>query len=84
MQLFEQVDPRAAMLFRNIRRIGKNRKSGQIEITKFFGDIKIQDVKKRKKKVKIVIHSDSDSDIEIPVKRRRKKKVKKKVINKKN
>ena len=37
MQLFEQVDPRAAKLFANIRRIGKNRKSGQSEITKFFG-----------------------------------------------
>ena len=56
LPIFEEIedeeDPRAAMLFRNIRRIGKNRKSGQIEITKFFGDIKIQDVKKRKKKVK--------------------------------
>ena len=78
MQLFEQVDPRAAMLFRNIRRIGKNRKSGQSEITKFFGGNIIGT--KKKKKVKIEIDSDSDSDIEIPVKRRRKKKV----IKKKN
>ena len=78
MQLFEQVDPRAAMLFRNIRRIGKNRKSGQSEITKFFGGNPVGT--KKKKKVKIEIDSDSDSDIEIPVKRRRKKKV----IKKKN
>jgi DNA polymerase elongation subunit (family B) len=71
MQLFEQVDPRAAQLFRNIRRIGKNRKMGQSEITKFFG----RNTLETKKKIKIEIESDSDSDIEIPVKRRKKKKV---------
>jgi DNA polymerase elongation subunit (family B) len=76
MQLFEQVDPRAAQLFANIRRIGKNRKSGQSEITIFFGGNTIGT--KKKKKIKIEIESDSDSDIEIPVKRRRKKKVTKK------
>lgn len=76
MQLFEQVDPRAAKLFANIRRIGKNRKSGQSEITKFFGGNTIGTNKK--KKIKIEIESDSDSDIEVPVKRRRKKKVTKK------
>ena len=71
MQLFDGIDTRAKLLFDDIKRIGKNRKSDQIEITSFF-DMKT--TKNKKKKIKIIICEDSDSDIEIPVKRRKKNK----------
>ena len=71
MQLFDGIDTRAKLLFDDIKRIGKNRKSDQIEITSFFDT---KPTKNKKKKIKIIICEDSDSDIEIPVKRRKKNK----------
>lgn len=95
MQLFEQVDPRAAQLFKNIKRIGTNRKRNLTEITKFFievieeeenkDDVKLQKKvkknkkKKKKKKSRILLEEDSSSDIELPVRRRKKKIVRKKI-----
>ena len=91
MQLFEQVDPRAAQLFKNIKRIGTNRKRNLTEITKFFievieeeenkddvnlqKNVKKKKKKKKKKKSRILLEEDSSSDIELPVRRRRKKKI---------
>ena len=71
MQLFDGIDTRGKLLFNDIKRIGKNRKSDQIEITSFFDT---KPTKNKKKKIKIIICEDSDSDIEIPVKRRKKNK----------
>ncbi len=70
MQLFEQVDPRAAQLFKDIRRIGTNRKKNLTEITKFF----IEEIDEVEEKVK---EEENKDDIKSPKKVKKKKKKKK-------
>lgn len=76
MQLFEQVDPRAAQLFKDIRRIGTNRKKNLTEITKFFIEEidEEEEVEEVEEKVK---EEENKDDIKSPKKVKKKKKKKK-------
>ena len=70
IQLFEQVDPRAAQLFKDIKRIGGNRKKNLTEITKFFME-EIEEEKEEKE-------NKDDAKSQKKVKKVKKKKKKKK------
>ena len=76
MQLFEQVDPRAAQLFKDIRRIGTNRKKNLTEITKFF----IEEIESENS----LISDKEEEEIKLPKKVKKVKKKKKKKKKKKS
>jgi DNA polymerase elongation subunit (family B) len=76
MQLFEQVDPRAAQLFKDIKRIGTNRKKNLTEITKFF----IEEIESENS----LISDKEEEEIKLPKKVKKVKKKKKKKKKKKS
>jgi DNA polymerase delta subunit 1 len=77
MQLFEQVDPRAAQLFKDIKRIGSNRKKNLTEITKFFIEV-IESENSLISDTENSLISDTEEEIKSPKKVKKKKKKKKK------